>query len=165
MCIQAGGAVGAYPLKLKEHFDVVYTFEPNPILFRYLCKNCPDPQIIKIPCALGHKHQMTHMASTTEYKNNMGAWWVEEGGITPMLCLDDFDFPQVDLVYLDVEGWEGRILAGGSEMIRKHRPTVIAEHKLKIIQKHGDWLDWFKKEFNYNEVDKIGQDICLRFSQ
>ena len=78
-----------------------------------------------------------------------------------MLCLDDFEFSELDLIYLDVEGWEGKILSGGSETIRKHRPTIVAEHKWKITQRHGDWLEWFKSEFNYREVDKFGNDVCL----
>lgn len=162
VCVQAGGAAGSYPKELKKHFDVVYTFEPNPVLFGYLCKNCPEPEIIKFPCALGNGPGMVHMAHNKEYKSNMGAWWTEEGGITPQLTLANFEFPALDLIYLDTEGSEGRILAGSLSTIGKHKPVIVAEHKHKIIKRIGsDWLEWFTESMGYEVADKIGNDVCL----
>jgi len=152
--------VGSYPIQLKKYFEIVYTFEPNPILFRLLCRNCQAPEIIKIHCALGDCHQMVHMAHEEKYERNMGAWFAEPGGLVPMLMLDDFDFPQVDLLYLDVEGWEGRIFQGAKKTIEKHRPVIIAEYKKKILR-FGDWFEDFRRDFNYKQVDQVGSDVCL----
>src|SRR5210317_451863 len=59
--VQAGGACGIYPAYLAEHFSVVYTFEPNPELFRCLISNADNPDIFKIPMGLCNRSKSIHM--------------------------------------------------------------------------------------------------------
>jgi hypothetical protein len=42
--------------------------------------------------------------------------------------LDSFDFPRVDLVKLDAEGFEGQVLEGARSTIDRCRPVIILEN-------------------------------------
>lgn len=95
-----------------------------------------------------------------KYENNRGAWWTESGGITPSLRLDDFDFPALDLIYLDVEGAEPRVLKGARETIEKFHPVIVVEYKPSILIRAGcqNWLDEFE---GYRETGRKGKDVVL----
>ncbi|MBI5397713.1 MAG: FkbM family methyltransferase [Verrucomicrobia bacterium] len=45
------------------------------------------------------------------------------------VTLDSFlkDEPRVDVVKMDIEGFEGRALSGMADLIRRHRPVIFAE--------------------------------------
>ena len=60
VCVQAGGLCGMYPRLLSEHFEVVYTFEPDGLSYYCLVNNCQVDNIIKSQAALGKSSGMVH---------------------------------------------------------------------------------------------------------
>lgn len=61
----------------------------------------------------------------------------------PVKRLDDFEFPDVNLIKMDVEGHEARALAGAVQTITKWRPHLLVE----IEQRHisADISDIFRQ--------------------
>jgi FkbM family methyltransferase len=49
--------------------------------------------------------------------------------------LDDYDFSDVDLIKVDVEGHEESVLAGGEGTIERNRPVLIVEIEQRHIKK------------------------------
>jgi hypothetical protein len=49
--------------------------------------------------------------------------------------LDDYDFSDVDLIKVDVEGHEESVLAGGMRTIEINRPVLIVEIEQRHIKK------------------------------
>lgn len=41
--------------------------------------------------------------------------------------LDSYDFERLDLLKVDVEGWEFEVLKGAQETIKKHKPVLLIE--------------------------------------
>jgi hypothetical protein len=41
--------------------------------------------------------------------------------------LDSFDFPKIDFIKMDVEGYEEKVIAGGMNTILKHLPKIYME--------------------------------------
>jgi len=53
--------------------------------------------------------------------------FINQPGPIPVLLLDSFNFPKVDLLQLDVEGFEYNALLGAVRTINKHRPVIVLE--------------------------------------
>ena len=53
------------------------------------------------------------------------------GGHIPCLTIDILDLHACDLIQLDVEGFEYRILQGAVRTIEKYRPVIAAENGKK----------------------------------
>ncbi len=53
---------------------------------------------------------------------------------TDLITLDDYcvDFTRLDLLKIDVEGYDWKVLRGGAKTIRKYRPIIIIELSLYI---------------------------------
>lgn len=125
--IQAGGSCGMYPRLLAQYFKTVYTFEPCPLPFHCLVNNNQLEKVIKMQIALGDRNGQT---AVTFVPNSVGISHVNEEvkGMIPMMTLDSFNFQDVDLICLDTEGYEGKILRGALQTIDKWQPVIIVEN-------------------------------------
>lgn len=45
----------------------------------------------------------------------------------PSYRLDDFEFENINLIKIDVEGWEFEVLKGAVNTIKKHQPVLLVE--------------------------------------
>lgn len=127
ICIQAGGACGMYPKLLAKYFKTVYTFEPHHENFYFLSKNCPEENIIKLNAALGSK---TGFVCLEKLDNtNIGQFEVSKTntGIIPMMTIDSFEFPTVDFIQLDIEGYDHEAIKGATKTIEKYKPVISVE--------------------------------------
>lgn len=130
-CVQAGGNLGVWPKYLSKHFASVITFEPAPDLFPKLMANCFEPNVIKLQAALGDAGGVVGTECTRRDTKRMA---VHEGlthivpvGIVPRLRLDALELPVLDLLYLDLEGYELYALNGAGETLRRCRPVIAVE--------------------------------------
>lgn len=171
--LQAGGAVGIWPKRFAQLFDIVYTFEPYPPSFQCLAFNAPEAHIIKFNAALGDVHRMIkmdfpeHRARSRTGKENIGGFRVIGAGDIPMLKIDDFNFPRLDLLYLDLEGYELMALKGGIKMIRACNPYIVMEDKAGCCQTFGyqvgDVEKYLAAEAGYRTIKRFhgGRDVML----
>ena len=137
--VQAGGLCGLYPLLYKRYFTAVYTFEPSPWNFNALARNCWDPKIIKMNCALSNINQSLSVFDATYDNAGMHRMDFANPGLIPSITIDQLALTACDLIHLDIEGAEERALVGGMETIKKYKPTIILEHKrgVSIIEPLG----------------------------
>ena len=130
VAVQAGGNLGIFPKRLAMVFETVYTFEPEPNLFVKLCHNAPESNIIKIQAALGDSHKGVRMSGKRrdgKPDTHEGITHVAGDGPIPTLRLDDLELTVVDLIQLDLEGWELYALRGARDTIRRCRPVLCVE--------------------------------------
>lgn len=148
--VQAGGACGMYPRLLANFFQVVYTFEPHVGNFSFLCKNADLQNIFKYNAALGDTHEMIAMHG---HETNQGMHKVEhiDNATVPTLRIDDFKYPVLDLIMLDIESYEINALRGATISIEKFKPLIIVENATKEI---FDFLN----QMDYNQVDQNASD-------
>jgi len=149
LVIQAGGNCGMYPVLFSQLFDQVYTFEPDPLNFYTLVQNCQLGNIIKIQAALGNEHRMVGLAMGPT--DNVGMHQIAEKGPVPQLCIDDFAWPECDLIQLDIEQYEIYALRGAQNTIQKFRPVISVENDTDDICK-------LLKHFEYVEAQNSKMD-------
>lgn len=132
--VQAGGCLGMYPRLLSEHFDTVYTFEPDPDNFSVLMMNCPSDRIKKFNSALGDTEERALLYRRR--KDNLGMHSMIEDPLRDedppvevvITTLDTLHLTECDLICLDVEGYEARVLLGAMETISRFSPVIVCEN-------------------------------------
>jgi FkbM family methyltransferase len=144
LMVQAGGNCGFAIERFVLEFDTVYTFEPDPLNFQCLCTNLPYSNVVKIQACLGDAHGMVSLnrGQNSRGQKEVGAVHVgQQTGTTPVLKIDDFNFPFCDLIQLDVEGYEYNALLGGIETIKKHNPLLCLEWFARWSDRYHHTLD------------------------
>jgi len=163
--VQAGGNLGIFPTYLSKSFEKVITFEP--IHKNYICllENISGIHNISVyNYGLGDKYANTKIFK--EVPQNCGAIRLEydEDGNIPIIPLDELTFDAVDLIWLDVEGFEVKALKGAKKTIKKYEPILVAENNGLIaefpagLNGSEDFQHWVEKTFNYKFHARIMRD-------
>ncbi len=166
VAIQAGGAMGMWAKRMAQVFEYVYTFEPTPQSFHCLNHNCPEENIIKMQAALGEKPGLVKM-EYHEDPNNYGAFMCKPNGFVPTLRIDDLGLYRLDLLMLDIEGYELFALKGAAKMIQQHKPVIVVEDKAPCLYKVGLRLgdvENYLRTLGYTEFKRFHNNrdvLCL----
>lgn len=166
--IQAGGAVGLWPVLMSDHFRKVYTFEPHPDNFECLIENTKEIEnITAYHAALGETDGTCEMARYPGERDNSGAWYTmpSEDGI-PQVQLDKMAFDEpIDFIQLDIEGREAQVLRGAERIIKTYRPVIMVEEKRLLHDKAvghtmGETAGYLA-QFGYSIAMEIHRDIVF----
>lgn len=161
-CVQAGGHIGLWPKALSLIFEHVYTFEPNADNFAALGHNVLEPNVFAARGVLGEMHSLVTMASP---RAESGAHYVSGliAGNTPTYRIDDLGLRKLDLIALDVEGYELPALLGAEQTIRWSWPAVILEvGGWNSDHGQGDAVKWLRS-MGYGEgAPVLGKDLCFK---
>ena len=154
--IDAGACIGDHTIVYAEYVGEtghVYAFEPYLLAAQACFLNTAHlPQVTVINAALSSR---AHTGCL--YLNpNVGASFLSDEGNrwasldtptvplpkipVPVLTLDEALFPQLtrcDYIHLDAEGMEPFIMAGGAELIRRFRPTIVFELSQPHLERAG----------------------------
>lgn len=137
--VDVGAHIGLWSAFLAERFEQVCAFEPvseNVTCYR---QNVTAANVDLYHCALGDISATVHME---KHGTNSGCWHCVDNGATPMTLLDEYEFLNVDLLKLDVEGLEGRVLNGARRTLEASWPVVVLEANGLGERLYGeDWLD------------------------
>lgn len=152
IAIQAGGCMGMYPRLLSNMFSRVFTFEPDALNFHCLVNNCQMDKIVKFNAALGLGDNSVSL--DTSNTTNRGMFTInKDNGNIPVMKLDDLTLNDgVDLLQLDVEGFEQYVILGGVQLISDHKPVIIAENG------HNKYMEDLLSSYDYKLVDRCNAD-------
>ena len=120
-----GANVGAYSLRAASQGMIVHSFEPNPENVKVLERNCEinGLSIDLHECALGSSEGIASLSA-----NGAASRISDEGGLkVPVYTLDSFHIPRIDLLKVDVEGYELEVLQGALETLERCHPTMMVE--------------------------------------
>ena len=165
VALDIGAHVGIMSRQLAKHFKLVFAFEPNPLLHECLEANAIGDNIQIYKYALGTGSGRAQLDIT---RANSGMTSISTAPYStfpvPMEMLDSFKFKNVDLIKIDVEGYEKFVIAGGIETINQFKPVMIVE------QEHHDKYGSTKTEaidiligIGYTVHKKINSDYILTF--
>mgnify|MGYP006101808377 CR=1 FL=1 len=165
---QAGGNIGIYTKEYSNFFDTVYTAEPDSTNFKCLSINCIDNlNIVKFQTCLGSDNSSTHMLNpfeivdcggihvyTDEHKKRPDLCYKQSHHKIPIIKIDNLCIDNLDLIHLDIEGYELYALQGAIETIKKYKPTIvleICEHSSRFGYTEDD-LHGFLSELGYEYI-------------
>ena len=152
--LDIGANIGAHTVPLAQLAGpegLVIAFEPQRILHQILCANLALNSItntLAYASALGDCVE-TCKIPLLDYSrpNNYGGISLDsslEGESVPVDKLDNFQLPRVDFIKMDVEGFERKVLEGGSETLKRCCPVLYVENDRQekseaLIQLLLDW--------------------------
>jgi FkbM family methyltransferase len=143
--IDIGAHVGLWSLVLSRHFETVHAFEPSRRNYECLLANTDAlPNVLPFPYAIGDNDGYVAFTEARENSGNTRVWSsndVDQSDTHLVKCSTiDVQFAlsrNIDLIKIDVEGFELPVLLGGKETIMRERPVVVIEQKPGNAERYG----------------------------
>ena len=128
VALDIGAHVGFWSYYLAKYFAYVHAFEPVTRHAECFRRNVTEGHVVLHEIALGNRRDQVHVESAPE---NSGMAHVARtmAGVVPLETLDSFELQDVDLVKIDVEGYESFVVQGARRTLIRSRPIVIVEQK------------------------------------
>lgn len=148
--IDVGAYIGDTTEALRSK-GIVHAFEPNPDSFECLKYNMQGKDVVCRNIALSDH---IHSYSVVIPNENFGMATIEDKGEFVTTTLDNYcsDYGIIpNVLKIDAEGMELRILVGGFETISKHKPILILEVNESALIAHGT-----SRSELFEYLDKIG---------
>jgi len=157
--IDIGSNIGNHSLYFANHCKSikVYSIECFPDTYNILKQNINNNQsnveIITLNCAIGDKIGETYLIEGKENNSGTNKTTDDETKIKIKLTtLDDlFDYDNIAVIKIDVEGDELKVINGALNLIKKNHPLIIIEVHPK---KRGKNLKTHKRNLK-NIMDKL----------
>jgi len=124
--VQAGGNCGQYVAEYCNFFERVITFEPEAANHFALVANVDADNCYAFRAALG---ALPGGSALLDAGKNIGAHYIAANGPIPTLPLDAFRLEEVDLIHLDIEGYEAFALIGARDTIARCKPWIALEDR------------------------------------
>lgn len=147
----------------------IWAFEPNPDNYRFAEATIRLNSLENIrlsPCGLGERRETVQLEVRTAAHRSMGgaSRVVSEGAdaerVTEIgvVALDDAIPSErtVDLIHLDVEGYEQPVLAGALKLIARCRPLLVLEGLPSAA-----WIDQYLVPLGYRVANKVDENTIL----
>ena len=188
--LDIGANLGLFTFFMSKYSRKVFAFEPNPYPLRYL-PSLIDDNVELIRVAVGKKNESLDLLIPKSDKgwSSNGATLknisVKNGIKIKVDCrsIDSFNFSNVGLIKIDVEGAEKEVLMGASNTIINNRPNLIIENELihqndtndifqitsqmgyKIFYFHQSKLKKIYENINLKEIQKNPQHKVIGYIQ
>jgi FkbM family methyltransferase len=133
--VDVGAHVGYWTWDLAQKFETVYAFEATPANYECLVRNIsPFDNVIARNVAVGDAPGRCGIHHDKGRLGNSGSNYIQPSadGAIEIIALDDMEIPACDLLKIDVEGYELKVLCGAKRLIDAYRPVVtmeVSDHK------------------------------------
>jgi FkbM family methyltransferase len=131
---------------IPQAIQTIFCVEAFPSFLKYLEHNTDQYPEAKIVDALLSENEEEIPSLQKLHSSTAGS-----SGLTKQVAKSfdqvwaEYKLPSIDILKTDVEGYDGKVLAGAKEMVIKHHPAVIFEfHPLLIQQSGNDVLNSFQ---------------------
>ena len=133
--VDVGSNVGIWSLPMSKKFRRVVSYEPSKQNIECLRANVPSGIEIR-------EKAVANFSGTADFHQagkNCGDGKLCRPGVgssysVPVVRLDDEGIDEIDLIKIDVQGWEYEVLDGAREIIKTQRPWIIFEVNEDIDQ-------------------------------
>lgn len=145
--IDIGAHVGSHSIMYKaiNPSSVVYSFEPQKMLYKLLCYNISNNKLTNIysynnavgedvydaemnPYSLDGDNSMSNIEYGSSDVYNIAGIQIGAGGEkVKVVSLDALKFSRCDFMKIDVEGYEPNVVTGAKNLIKTCRPVISFE--------------------------------------
>ena len=143
--IDVGAWCGTWAMAVGSLAKNIVAFEPDELHFNCLQKNKLS-NMICYNVALGNNNQQVGLSNDTFTQ----AKHITDTGTIQMQTLDSYNFKDVDLVKIDVEGYEMEVLKGAANTLQQSKYLMIELNNNSkkfgasngVIEQYLDQLGW-----------------------
>jgi len=166
ICIDIGANVGLWSCDLVKSFDHIIAFEPVAEFIECFKKNVSKTNYTIHQMALGRTESFIEMNIV---QGNTGHTHIDQTsmgkGTIPLKTLDSFNLTNVDMIKIDVEGFEGEILAGAMKTIEQNKPVLVIEQQKHEYQNDMNETPAIKilEGWGYQVVEQFNKDWVLKY--
>tara|TARA_R100000988_G_C3962722_1_gene147088 strand:+ start:273 stop:917 length:645 start_codon:yes stop_codon:yes gene_type:complete len=160
--VDVGGNVGRWSRNFATHFKTITAFEPASYNIECFKKNCADFDNIELhefglyDSKIKGKLEVVvpeHLGSTRVVPDS-------DGPIT-LNTLDEFNYDDIDVLKIDVEGAELNVMNGAKNTINHCSPIIVIERCFFNQGSQGKQAtDQWLRDFGYTRKFKITRD-CI----
>lgn len=151
--IHAGSGFGDF-LPALTNCDKVFTFEPNTLMYQCSLETIRLNNLTNItiyPCAIGEYDGNSTLKHIDEKGLEMGTRSeIGKGYDIIMSKLDSIITEKIDLIHLDLEGYEFQALKGAKQLIERDKPIIVLEIDTRAV----DYND-FMLSINYEPYKQL----------
>lgn len=170
-----GANIGELTMNMAKRTNgVVHSFEPDPVVSSKLKNNVNlndfDNIIIN---EIGFGDQSGYFSMSPEISNNKGGNRIINGAqanLSPTVVIQKLDdyvdqhkIKRLNLIKIDVEGYELKVLHGGVKTIEKFSPTLFIEVNDRNLRQQGDTAEkliTFVKQY-YKKLQFVQPDAVM----
>ena len=155
--LDIGANLGFYTILFSSnHQNKVYAFEPSTREFKRLERNVlfnkrKNTNIFRLAVGAENSLKILHLGKNNHGINSLkysGVEYLEKEKVS-VIRLDEFteldSIKRLDLIKVDVEGYENAVLHGAQALIEKYHPDILIE----------EWKIYSKEISNYKESDSL----------
>lgn len=126
--IDVGANVGIWSYPLINHFKKIIGYEPSKQNIECLRKNVGDAIEIRTKAVANFAGEADfHQAGKNCGDGKLCRPGVNASYKVPVVKLDDENILEIDLIKIDVQGWEYEVLQGAEKIIDEQRPWIVHE--------------------------------------
>ena len=145
--IDVGSNYGWHSIMSSNLCETVYSFEPQRYIYNIQKENIKQNNITNIKLfnyGIGNTNEQLNMSPINYNESvNVGDLSIGLGGeIVEVKTLDSLTLKKVDIIKIDVQGFEKFVIEGGINTINEHKPLLIIEFE-----------DHQLRKFNYGVID------------
>ena len=173
--LDIGANIGIYSFHFKKIFKSVDAFEPLKEI-SYRLKHFENESLKVHNCALSNKRgefqiYIPHLsgkavASLASLEKRDGDCEIRNVKVEK---IDNYDFDDVDLIKIDVEGHEEYVIQGARNVIKRNMPILIVEIEQRHLKKQIDevfqsilklnYIGFFLQNENLTPLNKFNYDF------
>lgn len=135
VAVDVGAHVGLFSFWMVRDFGQVVAFEPVAAH-----RECWHANVAARPQDELHAVALGAAAGAVRLETPLGSSGgtaIAGPGDIPLVTLDSYQLPVVDLLKIDCEGYELEVLAGARETVRRCHPVIAVEQRAKqVAQMH-----------------------------
>lgn len=161
--LDVGAHYGSWSRYMARKFRRVFAFEPIPTTFECCQQNVRDFANVSLKqAAVGDRSGKVSVGVGKMYSHpGMETIIDVDRGDTDLVTIDSLNLTDVDLIKVDVEGFELQVLKGAAETLARCQPVVIFEENVRGLLEHGTpngLCGAFLKRMGARQIKKIGKD-------
>jgi len=140
--LDIGSNYGYHSIMVSHICSKIYSFEPQKVLYLLQLESIKRNEItnVKVYNSLVGSESGLKKLQSVDYSipQNFGDITVgEDGEVVEVVTIDELEIENVDVIKIDVQGYEKLVLDGAIKTIRKQKPTLIIEIEEHQLIKHG----------------------------
>ena len=159
--LDIGAWCGTWSLAMQKYAENIFCYEPNKTHFACLEKNlAPFSNISLYNCAIGNEEGFVKLTEETATQNTRV---IQEKGDTKICTIDSLNLDDVDLIKIDVEGFEMEVLKGAKETIKNVQYIMVElNNNTKRYGSSNLEIEKYLPKLGFRTLIKIWPDVVYR---